>query len=69
MFVMAEKIADPLGTTGMNVITRVFGLIILSIAAEFITKELAAVFPIPRQLVWYLNLICPTSFMPHHWLQ
>jgi multiple antibiotic resistance protein len=43
---MAEKIADFLGTTGMNVITRVFGLIILSIAVEFITKGLAAVFPI-----------------------
>ena len=43
---MAEKIADLLGTTGMNVITRVFGLIILSIAVEFITKGVAAVFPI-----------------------
>ncbi len=46
---MAEKIADLLGTTGMNVITRVFGLIILSIAVEFITKGLAAVFPILGQ--------------------
>jgi multiple antibiotic resistance protein len=43
---MAEKIADWLGTTGMNVITRVFGLIILSIAVEFITKGLAAIFPV-----------------------
>ncbi len=48
MFVMAEKIADLLDTTGMNVITRVFGLIILSIAVEFITKGLAAVFPDTR---------------------
>ena len=46
---MAEKIADWLGTTGMNVITRVFGLIILSIAVEFITKGLAAIFPILGQ--------------------
>ena len=46
---MAEKIEDWLGTTGMNVITRVFGLIILSIAVEFITKGLAAVFPILEQ--------------------
>lgn len=46
---MAEKIADWLGTTGLNVITRVFGLIILSIAVEFITKGLAAVFPILGQ--------------------
>lgn len=43
---MAEKIAHLLGRTGMNVITRVFGLIILSIAVEFITKGLGAVFPI-----------------------
>lgn len=46
---MAEKIAALLGRTGMNVITRVFGLIILSIAVEFITKGLAAVFPILGQ--------------------
>jgi multiple antibiotic resistance protein len=46
---MAEKIADWLGTTGMNVITRVFGLIILSIAIEFITKGLVAIFPILGQ--------------------
>ena len=46
---MAEKIADLLGRTGMNVITRVFGLIILSIAVEFITKGLAAVFPMLGQ--------------------
>lgn len=46
---MAEKIADWLGTTGMNIITRVFGLIILSIAVEFITKGLAAIFPVLGQ--------------------
>ncbi|QFY43828.1 NAAT family transporter [Candidatus Methylospira mobilis] len=43
--VMADKIADFLGTTGMNVITRVFGLIILSIAVEYITQGLVEVFP------------------------
>jgi multiple antibiotic resistance protein len=47
---MAEKIADLLGRTGMNVITRVFGLIILSIAVEYITKGLATVFPILGKL-------------------
>ena len=47
---MAEKISDWLGTTGMNVITRIFVLIILSIAVEFITKGLASVFPILRQM-------------------
>jgi multiple antibiotic resistance protein len=46
---MAEKIADLLGRTGMNVITRVFGLIILSIAVEFITKGLVGVFPMLGQ--------------------
>jgi multiple antibiotic resistance protein len=46
---MAEKIADLLGKTGMNVVTRVFGLIILSLAVEFITKGLTAVFPILGQ--------------------
>lgn len=46
---MSEKIADWLGTTGMNVITRVFGLIILSIAVEFISKGLVAIFPILGQ--------------------
>jgi multiple antibiotic resistance protein len=46
---MAKKIADLLGKTGMNIITRVFGLIILSIAVEFITKGLAAIFPMLSQ--------------------
>lgn len=46
---MAERIAHLLGRTGINVITRVFGLIILSIAVEFITKGLAAVFPVLTQ--------------------
>lgn len=43
---MAKRIADVLGKAGMNVITRVFGLIILSIAVEFFTKKLAELFPI-----------------------
>lgn len=46
---MAEKIAALLGKTGINVITRIFGLIILSIAVEFITKGLAAIFPVLGQ--------------------
>jgi multiple antibiotic resistance protein len=43
---MAEKIADLLGQTGMNLITRVFGLIILSLSVEFITKGLGEIFPV-----------------------
>jgi multiple antibiotic resistance protein len=54
---MAEKIEDLLGTTGMNVITRVLGLIILSIAVEFITKGLAAVFPILGQPALLLSCV------------
>ncbi|MBT9096327.1 NAAT family transporter [Methylovulum psychrotolerans] len=41
---MAKKMAEWLGTTGINVITRVFGLIILSIAVEFIVKGVSASF-------------------------
>ncbi len=43
---MAERIANLLGKTGMNLITRVFGLIILSLAVELITKGLGEIFPI-----------------------
>jgi multiple antibiotic resistance protein len=43
---MAPKIASMLGKTGMNVITRIMGLIIFSIAVEFIAKGLTELFPI-----------------------
>ncbi len=42
---MAPKIASILGKTGMNVITRIMGLVIFSIAVEFIAKGLAELFP------------------------
>jgi len=42
----APSIAPLLGKTGMNVITRVMGLIIFSIAVEFIAKGLTALFPL-----------------------
>lgn len=42
----APRIAAILGKTGMNVITRVMGLIIFSIAVEFIAKGLIEIFPI-----------------------
>lgn len=42
----APKISDILGKTGMNVITRVMGLILASIAIEFIAKGLLALFPV-----------------------
>lgn len=42
---MAPRIASLSGKTGMNVITRVMGLIISSIAVEFIAKGLTELFP------------------------
>jgi multiple antibiotic resistance protein len=41
----APRIASMLGKTGMNVITRIMGLIIFSIAVEFIAKGLTELFP------------------------
>ncbi|MDO9107120.1 MAG: MarC family protein [Methylovulum sp.] len=42
----ATKIAEVMGYTGMNIVTRVMGLILVSIAVEFIAKGLAELFPI-----------------------
>lgn len=42
----APKIAEVMGRTGINVVTRVMGLILASIAVEFIAKGLTALFPI-----------------------
>ena len=42
----APKIADVMGRTGMNVVTRVMGLILASIAVEFIAKGLTELFPV-----------------------
>jgi len=41
----APKIAAMMGRTGMNVVTRVMGLLLASIAVEFIAKGLIALFP------------------------
>jgi multiple antibiotic resistance protein len=35
-----------MGNTGMNVVTRIMGLILASIAVEFIAKGLLVLFPI-----------------------
>ncbi len=42
----APKIAGFMGRTGMNVVTRVMGLIIAAIAVEFIAKGLTELFPV-----------------------
>ncbi|MCH2172436.1 NAAT family transporter [Myxococcota bacterium] len=41
----AERIQRLLGTTGMNVVTRIMGLIMLAVAVEFMTGGLAEKFP------------------------
>lgn len=41
----APKIAQMMGKTGMNVVTRVMGLLLSAIAVEFIAKGLTSLFP------------------------
>lgn len=41
----ATRISERLGKTGMNIITRVMGLIIAAIAVEYIYRGLAELFP------------------------
>ena len=43
---VAPKIAGYMGQTGINVVTRVMGLILAAIAVEFIAKGLSALFPV-----------------------
>jgi multiple antibiotic resistance protein len=43
---LAPKIANLMGNTGMNVVTRIMGLILASIAVEFIAKGLMELFPV-----------------------
>ena len=42
---IAPKIAGAMGSTGINVVTRVMGLLLAAIAVEFIAKGLIALFP------------------------
>ena len=42
---MAERVQSLLGTTGMNVVTRIMGLIMLAVAMEFLTGGLSEKFP------------------------
>ncbi|MDX1391440.1 MAG: YchE family NAAT transporter [Rheinheimera sp.] len=43
---LADKISARLGQTGMNIITRVMGLILAAIAVEFISAGLKGIFPL-----------------------
>lgn len=47
----APKIADFMGRTGMNVVTRVMGLLIVAIAVEFMAKGLTELFPVLARAV------------------
>jgi len=46
---IALRLAGPtkriLGTTGINVVTRLLGLILMAVAVEFIAKELLELLP------------------------
>jgi multiple antibiotic resistance protein len=44
-FKLAPAMARAMGRTGMNIVTRIMGLIIASIAVEFIAKGIWALFP------------------------
>jgi multiple antibiotic resistance protein len=43
---LSGKIANKLGQTGMNIITRVMGLILAAISIEFISLGLKGIFPV-----------------------
>ena len=43
---LSGKIASRLGQTGMNIITRVMGLILAAIAIEFISLGIKGIFPV-----------------------
>jgi multiple antibiotic resistance protein len=45
VFVMSPWIAKRLGKSGMNIITRIMGLILAAIAIEFISSGLKGIFP------------------------
>lgn len=45
---LAPLIAGTLGTTGMNIVTRIMGLVMAAISVEFITGGLKDIFPVLR---------------------
>jgi multiple antibiotic resistance protein len=42
---LADAITNSLGTIGINVITRLMGMILTAMAVEFIAKGLSGLFP------------------------
>lgn len=45
VFLLAVRISNRLGTTGINIATRLMGLILAAMAVEFIAKGLTELFP------------------------
>lgn len=43
---VANRLAHRLGTTGMNIVTRIMGLVLAALAVEFIAKGLQELFPV-----------------------
>jgi len=45
IFLLSVRIANRFGTTGINIVTRLMGLILAAMAVEFIAKGLGELFP------------------------
>lgn len=45
VFLLAVRIANRLGTTGLNIVTRLMGLILAAMSVEFIARGLGELFP------------------------
>jgi len=44
-FLLAPKITRVMGQTGMNLLSRIMGLLLMAISIEFVTKGLLAIYP------------------------
>lgn len=44
-FLLAPKIIHAMGQTGMNLLSRIMGLLLMAISIEFVTKGLLAIYP------------------------
>lgn len=42
---LATRVSRRLGTTGMNIVTRIMGLILAALAVEFIAQGMLTLFP------------------------
>ena len=44
-FLLAPRINRMMGRTGMNLLSRIMGLLLMAISIEFVTRGLLAIFP------------------------